>query len=161
MPKKVGNTLPPTGIKRFMFRAPIWLYSIGLGGIMGGQFLLLKHTGRKSGQPRQAVLEVVDYDPETGDFFVASGFGKKSDWYLNVLKTPEVTIQVGNNLMPATALPLTPDESGKAMVNYAHRNPRAAKELMRLCGYEVDGSDADYFIMGQDVIPFIMLSPVD
>ena len=45
------------------------------------------------------------------------------------------------------------------MVDYAHRNPRSAKQLMRLCGYEVDGSDDDYYVMGQDVIPFLALEP--
>ena len=142
-----------------MFRAPIWLYNIGLGELMGGRFLLLNHTGRKSGQPRQTVLEVVDFDPELGTYFVASGFGNKSDWYLNVLKTPDVAIQVGSKTFPAKARALTAGESGQAMVDYAQRNPRAAKQLMRLCGYEVDGSDEDYFVMGRDIIPFVALSP--
>mgnify|MGYP001548299128 CR=1 FL=1 len=161
MPKKIGDAQPPTGFKRLMFRAPIWLYIAGLGGLMGGRFLQLNHTGRKSGKPRQTVLEVVDFDPKTGAYFVASGFGKKSDWYLNILKKPEVDIQVGSKTFPVTARVLTPDKSGHAMVDYAHHNPRAAKQLMRLCGYEVDGTDADYFAMGHDIIPFVSLSPLD
>ena len=159
MPKKVGDPQLPTGIKRLLFRAPIWLYSAGLGGMMGGRFLLLNHTGRKSGQPRQTVLEVADFDPQSGTCFVASGFGKKSDWYLNILKTPDVTIQRGSKILPATARPLSPEDSGQAMVDYAQRNPRAAKQLMRLCGYEVDGSDEDYSIMGRDILPFVAFSP--
>ena len=159
MPKKIGDAQPPTGFKRLVFRAPIWLYSVGLGGLMGGRFLLLNHTGRKSGQPRQTVLEVADHDPESGTYYVASGFGKKSDWYLNILKTQKVEIQVGSKKIQATARALTPDESGKTMVGYAQRNPRAAKQLMRLCGYEVDGSEEEYFIMGHDIIPFVSLAP--
>ena len=126
---------------------------------MGGRFLLLTHTGRISGQPRQTVLEVVDFDRATGVYFVASGFGKKSDWILNILQMPEVEIQVGSKTIQATAQLLTADESGKAMVNYARRNPRAAKQLMRLCGYDVDGSQEDYFVMGHDIIPFVSLTP--
>jgi len=61
--------------------------------------------------------------------------------------------------IPVTAAPLPPDESGKALVDYAHRNPTAAKTLMRICGYQVDGSDEDYFIMGRDIVPFIALKP--
>jgi len=159
MPKIIGDPQPPTGLRRLLFRAPIWLYTVGLGGMMSGRFLLLNHTGRKSGQPRQTALEVVDFDPELGTSFVASGFGKESDWYLNILKTPDVTIQRGSKIIPATAHPLTPEDSGQAMVDYAQRNPRAAKQLMRLCGYEVDGSDADYFAMGHDFLPFVALSP--
>jgi hypothetical protein len=45
------------------------------------------------------------------------------------------------------------------MIDYARRNPRAAKELMRICGYKVDGSAEDYFIMGHDIIHFVSLTP--
>ena len=159
MPEKVGKAAPPSGLKRLLFRAPIWLYKAGLGGLLGGRFLLLKHTGRKSGQPRQTVLEVVNFEPETGTYFIASGFGKKSDWLLNIRANADVTVQTGSKVFKAQARPLTADESGTAMIDYAHRNPRAAKELMRLCGYKVDGSDEDYFIMGHDIIPFVALVP--
>jgi deazaflavin-dependent oxidoreductase (nitroreductase family) len=159
MPKKIGDVKPPAGLKRLLFRAPLWLYRLGLDPLMGGRFLLLNHTGRKSDRPRQTVLEVVDFEPQTGTYYIASGFGKKSDWYQNILKNPDVTVQARGKTKSAEARLLSPSESGQAMVDYAHRNPRAAKQLMRLCGYEVDGSDDDYYIMGQDVIPFIALEP--
>jgi len=159
MPTKIGDVQPPKGLKRLMFRTPIWLYNVGLGGLLGGRFLLLNHTGRKSGLPRQTVLEVVNFDPLTGTYFIASGFGKNSDWYQNILKNPDVMIQVGNKTIPVTARVLDPDESGEAMIDYARRNPRAAKELMRICGYKVDGSAEDYFIMGHDIIHFVSLTP--
>lgn len=161
MPEKVGKAEPPKGFSRLLWRAPIWMYRLGLGGLMGGRFLLLNHTGRVSGQPRQNVLEVVDHDEAANTYTVAAGFGKESDWYKNILKTPEVTIQVGSREMAMKAVPLEPEDSGQAMVEYAHRNPRAAKELMRICGYKVDGSDEDYFILGRDIIPFIVLRPRD
>ena len=160
MPTKIGDPHPPTGLKRLMFRAPIWFYKTGLGSLLGGRFLLLNHTGRKSGRPRRTVLEVVDHDPNTGTYYVASGFGTSSDWYQNIIETPEVSIQVGDKRLAARAFPLVPDQSGEAMIDYAHRNPHAAKQLMRLCGYEVDGSDKDYFTMGHDLIPFVALQPL-
>ena len=46
---------PRTRLRRALFRAPIWLYRLGLGGLLGGRFLLLTHTGRTSGRPRQVV----------------------------------------------------------------------------------------------------------
>ena len=161
MPKKIGDPQPPSGFKRFLFRVPISLYKAGLGSLLGSRFLLLNHTGRTSGRPRQTVLEVVNHDLQSGVYTVASGFGNHSDWYLNVLKNPEVTIQIGRKLIPSTARALTSSESGEAMVDYAQRNPRAAKQLMRICGYAVDGSSADYFAMGHDVIPFVTLLPRD
>ena len=45
---------PPTGLARVFFRAPITLYRLHLGRLLGGRFLLLNHVGRVSHQPRQS-----------------------------------------------------------------------------------------------------------
>ncbi len=157
MPEKIKDVAPPTGFARLLWRAPIWLYKLHLGWLMGKRFLLLHHTGRISGKARQNVLEVVDYDPQNDVYTIAAGFGKQSDWYQNILKTPDVAIQVGRKKSLRTAVSLDPDSSGQAMVAYAQRNPRAAKELMRICGYKVDGTAEDYFLLGHDFVPFIQL----
>jgi len=134
---------------------PIWFYRVGLGGLLGKRFLLLNHTGRKSGQLRQAVVEVAGFDPATNTYVVASGFGPNSDWYRNVCATPQVTIQVGNRRMQAESQPLSPAESGAAMVEYAHRHPSAARGLARILGYQVDGSDEGYQRVAEQHIPFV------
>lgn len=147
---------PPSGLQRLLWRAPIWLYRIGLGGLLGKRLMLLTHTGRKSGQPRQAVVEVANFDPTTPNLYtVASGFGSKSDWYRNVCATPNVTIQVGRRRMQATAHPLSPAESGAAMVDYAHRNPSLARALAKVIGHPVDGSDETYRRIAEQHIPFV------
>ena len=161
MPERIGHPKPPRGFKRLFFRAPVWCYRLGCGWLLGKRFLLLTHTGRRSGLPRQTVLEVVDYDPDTGTYVIASGYGKQSDWYRNLLKTPEVTIQVGQQKMNVVAHPLTPEESGEAMVNYTRRYPTAARYFCRKMGYQVDGSDDDYRTVGQEAIPFIALRQRD
>lgn len=159
MPEKIKDVPPPSGFNRFLYRLPIWFYKLHIGGLMGGRFLLLNHIGRKSGQPRQVVLEVTGHDEATGTYFVASGFGPKSQWYQNLQQTTAVSIQVGRKKMPVTANLLAPEESGKTMVAYAHNHPKAAKNLMKLCGYLVDGSDEDYFAMGLEHIPFVAFEP--
>ena len=117
--------------------------------------MLLVHTGRKSGQTRQAVVEVVGFDPATNIYTVASGFGAKSDWYRNVCATPNVTIQVGSRRMQATARPLSSGESGAAMVDYAHRYPSLARALARVIGHQVEGSDETYRRIAEQHIPFV------
>jgi len=159
MPQKVGKAEPPKGFSRLLWRAPIWIYRLGLGGLIKSRMLLLQHTGRNSGLPRENVLEIVDYDEATDTYTIASGFGKKADWYRNIIKQPEVTIVVGREEIVVTAVPLAPDDSGQDMVKYAGRNPNAAKNLARICGYKVDGSEEDYFVLGRDIIPFIALQP--
>lgn len=149
---------PVTGLKKFFFRAPLFLYRVGLGGLLGQRFLLLNHIGRKSGKPRQSVLEVVNYNKTTDTYIIASGFGKKSDWYLNILAHPQVEIQVGWRELTVTAVPLSPEASGQAMVDYARRYPVAAKNLGKLIGYNVS-TEEEYRAVGRDLIPFIALEP--
>ncbi|MEZ4679799.1 MAG: nitroreductase family deazaflavin-dependent oxidoreductase [Caldilineaceae bacterium] len=85
---------PPTGISRFLFRLPIQLYRLHLGWLLGRRFVLINHIGRKSGQVRQVVVEVVRHDQTTDSYIVCSGFGRQAQWYQNLLATPAVTIQV-------------------------------------------------------------------
>lgn len=155
MVKTDAGRQPPSGLQRMLWRAPIWLYRMGLGGLLGKRLMLLVHTGRRSGQPRQAVVEVAGFDPATNIYTVASGFGSKSDWYRNVCATPQVTIQVGNHRMQAEARALSPAESGAAMVDYAHRNPSLARALAKVIGFQVDGSDETYRRIAEQHIPFV------
>ena len=86
--KIVKNVQPPSGVSRALFRAPIYLYRLGLGWLFGKRILLLNHIGRVSGTQRQVILEVVEHDPTDGSFVVASGWGPTAAWYRNILHTP-------------------------------------------------------------------------
>lgn len=63
--------------------------------------------------------------------------------------------------MNVMAHPLTPEASGEAMVNYARRYPKAARLICRQVGYQVDGSEDDYRVVGQEAIPFVELRQMD
>lgn len=155
----MATRTPPKGMARWFMRMPITLYRLGLGGLMGGRFLLLNHVGRKSGLPRQVVLEVVNHDAATGVFTVASGFGTASDWYRNLQATPDVTIQVRRKRMAVTAHFLSQAEGGERMMDYARRYPRAALALSKTLGYPVgDGTPEDYRRVGEG-IPFVAFRP--
>ncbi len=162
MVKKGEPKFPPSGWRRYLWRAPIHLYRVGLGPLMGKRFLLLNHIGRKTGLPRQAVVEIARYDPEANVYYVASGFGKKSDWYRNLQAHPHVTIQVGNKKMRAHARLLSPEESAKEAVRYARAHPRAAMELSKLMGLELDNPDdeEEWRTAGREYIPFVALEVV-
>ncbi|HRW03930.1 MAG TPA: nitroreductase family deazaflavin-dependent oxidoreductase [Caldilineaceae bacterium] len=148
----------PTGITRFFFRLPIWLYRFHLGWLLGGRFVLINHIGRKSGQVRQVVVEVVRHDQVSDSYIVCSGFGQKAQWYQNLLATPDVTIQVGARKLAVHAEPLSSEAGGDEMVDYAQRNPTAARNLSKFMGFDLDGSEAGYRKAGQQ-LPFIALRP--
>jgi deazaflavin-dependent oxidoreductase (nitroreductase family) len=159
MPEKVRDIHPPTGLARLAFRAPIMLYRIGLGWLLGSRFLELSHRGRKSGLLRHTVLEVVRYDQETGIYMIAAGFGRQSDWYKNLLANPQVEVRSGGKHLRASAVLLPPQEAGAEMVRYAHDHPIAFRELGRIMGYRVGGSEADIHAIGEH-LPMFALHPV-
>lgn len=159
IPVKDDRRQPPRGFSRLLYRLPIWFYRWHLGWLMGGRFMLLNHVGRKSGLPRQAVVEVAEYDATKNLYLVASGFGPKSDWYRNVLQTPDVTIQVGRRRLAVTAVPLSAQASGEAMVRYSRRYPRAARTLVRVLGFQLTGDEAGYRQLAQQHIPFVAFCP--
>lgn len=160
MARRIREPSSPRGFRRALARGPIHLYRWHLGALLGGRVLLLTHTGRVSGAPRQVILEVVDHDPTTGVYRVASGFGPGAQWYRNVLHTPQVVIQVGNRRHHAVARAMTAEESGRAMASYAPRRPRTARRLMSVCGLEVDGSVEDYEQVGREFVPFVEITPI-
>ncbi len=159
MPQKVSEPKLPRGLARLAFRAPIWLYRVGLGWVLGHRFLRLTHIGRKSGLPRQTVLEMVRYNPDSGECIVASGWGKKSDWYQNVTSNPRIKVQVGNKHFTAIAHQLAPDQAGHELLTYARRYRTAFRELVKFMGYRSDGSDEDILAIGK-IIPMFAFSPV-
>ena len=150
---------PPTGVRRLFFRFPISLFRFGLGPLLGNRFLLLNHIGRRSGLPRQAVLEVIEAHRDQDIYLVASGWGPNSDWFQNLLKHPDVSIQVGRRRLPVTAEPLSPAESGKALARYARKYPTAARNLPRLIGIPSDGSEESFRDIGERLMPCIRFRP--
>jgi deazaflavin-dependent oxidoreductase (nitroreductase family) len=149
MPEKIRDVRPPRGLSRLGFRLPIWFYRLGLGGLLGTRFLLLTHTGRKSGLPRRTVLEVVRHDRESGTIVVAAGFGPGSDWYSNLRKDPRVAVECGGRKQDMAAVFLTPAQAGEELLDYSRRHPLAMRELAGFMGYRLDGSEADARALGQ------------
>jgi len=126
--------------------------------MLGERFLLLQHIGRKSGLSRQNVLEVVRHDKASDTYYVASGWGDKSDWFRNVRKTPEVVIQVGGRRLEAVARLLPPEEAEREMLDYALRHSFAIDSLARFMGYHLEGTEDDYRALGR-IVPIIAIQP--
>jgi deazaflavin-dependent oxidoreductase (nitroreductase family) len=157
--EKIKDTQPPRGLARLAFRLPIWIYRLGLGRLLGNRFLLLTHTGRKSGLTRQAVLEVVQYDKASGKYVVAAGFGPRSDWYQNVMANPNVIIESGGKRLHAIAKQLSPEAAGAELLEYNRRYPGMIMRLARVMGYRLDGTEADIRVLGE-MLPMVVFQPV-
>lgn len=132
MAKRMARASKPRGCARLLLRAPVWLYRLRLGWVLGRRFLLIQHTGRRSGKPRFAVVEVVRYDRRADAYVVASGWGRGADWYRNVSVTPEVRLTVGARRFDARAVLLPAAEAAREVCGYARAHPVAFAALARL-----------------------------
>ena len=63
---------------------------------------MLEHVGRKSGQKRYVVVEIVDH-PSADRYVVVSGFGDRSEWYRNLEVNPQVRIYLASH-KPVSAI---------------------------------------------------------
>ena len=156
MPEQIKKVQPPGGLSRLGFRLPIWFYRMGLGGLLGKRFVCLTHTGRKSGLPRQTVLEVVRYEAESGACVVAAGFGDRSDWVRNVTRDPHIVFTIGRLSKPGLAEQLDAETAGGELLTYARLHPMAWRELSNFMGYRLDGTEEDILALGKLISMFIL-----
>jgi deazaflavin-dependent oxidoreductase (nitroreductase family) len=126
---------------RWFVRLPIPMFRYGFGWLLAGRFLMLEHTGRASGLPRYAVLEVIDR-PAPGSFRVVSGLGPRSQWLRNVLAEPQVRIWVGaRRAVPAAARVRTAAETAEIFADYARDHPGTWRNLRGLLDRQSTAGD--------------------
>ncbi len=158
--EKIAEPKRPAGLTRVLFRFPIALYRWGLGKFMGGRFMCLTHTGRVSGLRRQAVIEVVEFDEGADVYYLASGWGERSDWYRNVLKTPAVEAQVGRRAFRGRVEKVEPEVAAELFSRYGNRHPQALQTLARVMGYRIQAREEEYRALGR-VIPVVAVHVKD
>jgi deazaflavin-dependent oxidoreductase (nitroreductase family) len=141
-------------LAKALLRAPVALYRVRLGFLLGRRFLLLTHRGRRSGLLYRTVVEVVQFDPERQEAIAMSGFGRRSNWYRNVLAGGAVEVQLGRERFVPGVRELEPEEAAAAVADYERRNRFAAPvvraALSRLAGFRYDGgAEARLRLVGQ------------
>jgi deazaflavin-dependent oxidoreductase (nitroreductase family) len=121
---------PRNPIVRALFRFPVLLFRLRLGGIFGGRMLLLETVGRSTGRVRRTVIEVARADPAAHRYWVVAGWGRGSDWYRNALAHPPRLIDTGRDrLVAPTVHELDEAERLELLRDYQTRNPRIAQAL--------------------------------
>jgi len=146
----------------YLFRAPVYLYRWHMGWIFGHRCLLLTHVGRRSGIPRQTVLEVVEYRRSGPEAVVVNGFGRDSDWVLNIEARGGEEVRVGSTRFAAQHRFLSEDEAEEVMRQYEKRNrlitPVVRRGLSWILGWPYHGSEADRRRLVQQ-LPLIAFRP--
>ncbi len=94
--------------------------------------LLLTTTGRKSGKKRVTPLQ---YELIDGVHWVASGWGKGSDWVKNIEHDPRVIVQVGGQTYPARVETVTtPAEVANFLEIRLKRHPFMMRAMLHAQG---------------------------
>ena len=83
---------PERGWRWLFYRLPFWLWRMGAAPLMRGRFCLLTTIGRKSGEPRHALLEYAALD---GRAYLLAGWGPRAHWVRNILADARVALVSG------------------------------------------------------------------
>jgi deazaflavin-dependent oxidoreductase (nitroreductase family) len=152
---------PPSGLLRLLLRLPLALYRVKLGWLLGQRFLLLEHIGRKSGQARKTVVEVIGHEQASDTYYIASGWGKRANWYQNLLALPKITIQVGRRHLKVCAESVSPAEGARVLLDYRQKHPLATRELSRmLVGTDLAKASPEALEnIVQESLPIVALRP--
>ena len=142
---------------KWLFKAPILYYKLGLGEMLGKRFLLLTTTGRKTGKPHNTPLEYV-YSPKEDSYRVSPGWGGNTDWYKNLRHNPYVTVQVGRLMFEAVAEPAPDEETAEYMLTASKRHPSMDKVWNRWADKPVDGTRESYLYAAKS-FPSVRLKP--
>jgi deazaflavin-dependent oxidoreductase (nitroreductase family) len=145
---------------KLAFRLPIHFYHANLGWLLGRRFLMLTHTGRRTGKPHDTVLEIMAH--RGSEMIVMSAFGRNANWLRNIQANPEIHITTGRRNFAATYRILTQAEAVAVMAEYERRNrlatPIIRAVLPRLLGWSYDGSAQAHSRLAAQ-LPFIAFRP--
>lgn len=145
---------PSSWLLKQAFKAPIPLWRMGLGFLVGKLFMVLTTTGRKSGQPRHTAVEFHKYK---GRKYVYSGFGEKADWYKNILADPRVTIQTASGMEHVIARRITDEGELVEAFEFVAHNP-TLKRWVQALGFRLN---LDEFIAQKERFYLVTFDPTD
>jgi deazaflavin-dependent oxidoreductase (nitroreductase family) len=134
----------PSGFLKFFFKTPVWLYKMGLGGmerLVGAEWMLLTTIGRKSGKPRQTMVDILEYDQAADTYYIEAAYGARADWYKNIQANPLFEAQAGRRKFRARAGELTSDNAADMLVQFYRRKPAYTRSVMAMVGMKFEGED--------------------
>jgi len=149
------ETLPyPKGLIKWLFKAPILFYRLGLGFIVGRLFMVMTTMGRRSRLPRRTAIEFHEFN---GRKYVLSGWGTKTDWYRNIQANPHITIQTWRGAESVLARRITSEiELGEAF-KFAMSNP-TVRAVFKSAGFNLT---LEQFLAQKERFTFVTFDPID
>jgi deazaflavin-dependent oxidoreductase (nitroreductase family) len=137
---------------------PLRAYRHDAGWLLGHTFLLLVHTGRKTGQPHSMVAMVLRYNGSTREAVICSAWGPDADWVRNLRAGPAVRVQLGQESFTPQHRFLSEDESFEVVVQFRREHPWRLRLISALLGWG-DLRDDDTAYEFTRTHPFVALLP--
>lgn len=105
-----------------VLRLPLLAYRLGLGWLAGAaKIMVLTTRGRTSGLTRHSAIEFRRHGKK---IYVVSAWGKRPDWYKNLVANPLVSLKVGQQSITAQATTVEdPAEALRVLVLFRKANP--------------------------------------
>jgi len=119
------------------------------------------HRGRKSGQVRRTILEVLHYDPQTREVLVVSGWEGKTDWYRNIQHEPVLEVRIGRVQYRPVQEFLSPEETAQLILTLFRQRPREVRFVGPLLGIDPDAQDAALRARLEDFFRGVRFRPAD
>lgn len=126
-----------------IFKLPVFLYRMRLGGLLGKRFVQITQRGRRSGKIHQTILAVLRFDENTREFLAVSAWDG-SDWYYNIQASPALQIESGNVRFVPQQRILSPEEITTALLEYRKRHPIFSRMICRIPGWKWDSSYEEF-----------------
>jgi len=146
---------PKRGWRRLFMQFPLYFWRMGLEPLLRQlHFIVLTTRGRRSGEPRRVMLEH-SYINER--IYIAPGWGERTQWYLNILADPRVTVQRNGKTLGAMARLVTDDTELTALYHLARKNSPVWKRYLASRGVEDTLED---FLAKKDRVPTLRLDPI-
>ena len=143
----------PNRLLKFFFKVPVWLHKMGFGGwerLAGAQWMLITTTGRKTGKPREAMVDVMDYDKTTDTYYIEAAYGARADWYKNMQSNPIFEAQVGRRKFKARAGMLSNEGAGEMLVQFYRHKPAYTRSVMTMAGMKFKDEE-ELRVIGKDL----------
>ncbi len=134
----------PSKFMKFFFKVPVWMYKIGFGGfekMIGAQWMLITHIGRKSGKRYDSMVDVMDYDKVTDTYYIEAAYGARADWYKNIQSSPVFEAKVGRRKFKARAGALTTEGASEMLAQFYRSKPAYTRSVMAMAGIKFKDED--------------------
>jgi deazaflavin-dependent oxidoreductase (nitroreductase family) len=155
----LGLRETPGRLALAVFRIPLRLYRRGWGWTLDRTFLLLVHTGRKTGRPHETVAMVLADDSSCGEIVICSGWGPNADWVHNLHAGPAREVRIGRDRFVPQHRFLSEDEAVAVVGAFRRRHPRRIWLISKVLGWgdlRSDDNNVRAFVQRH---PFVALRP--